>query len=96
MADAFDRLGMPDSAIAYYQRWADYGEVGWLAGIYSIQAPIAYFRLAELYEAKGERAKAADFYGRFTELWREADPDLQPRVREAKRRLVRLVREPSP
>jgi len=52
--------------------------------------------MGELYEAKGERAKAVDFYGRFADLWRDADPALQPRVREAKRRLANLVAEPRP
>ena len=47
-------------------------------------------------QAKGERARAADFYGRFTELWREADPQLQPLVRDVKRRLAELLAGPRP
>jgi tetratricopeptide (TPR) repeat protein len=95
MAGAFDRLGLPDSALTYYEKWAAAGENDWYGpGVYNIWQPLAFFRLGELYEAKGERAKAVDFYGRFADLWRDADPALQPRVREAKRRLATLVAEP--
>jgi tetratricopeptide (TPR) repeat protein len=91
MGLAFERAGMADSALARYQHWADVGENIWEAGVYNHWAPIAYLRLGELYEAKGEKAKAVDYYGRFTELWREADPELQPRVKEARRRIAALL-----
>ncbi|MBW8771867.1 MAG: protein kinase, partial [Gemmatimonadetes bacterium] len=47
-------------------------------------------RMAELYEAKGDMAKARDHYQRFIDLWRNADPSFQPQVAEAKRRLAAL------
>lgn len=95
MAEAFHRLGMPDSALAYYEQWAAAGEDLWYGpGVYNIWQPVAFLRLAELYEAKGERAKAVQFYRSFADLWREADPELQPRVREARRRLAELLAEP--
>jgi eukaryotic-like serine/threonine-protein kinase len=47
-------------------------------------------RLGQLHEARGDRARAAEHYRVFIELWRDADPELQPRVREARRRLVAL------
>ena len=50
-------------------------------------------RSGELYEAKGDRAKAADRYRRFVELWKDADPELQPGVREVRARLGRLATE---
>jgi len=31
-----------------------------------------------------------DYYGRFTELWREADPEFQPKVKEVRRRIAEL------
>jgi tetratricopeptide (TPR) repeat protein len=94
MASAFERAGMPDSALAHLQRWADDGEGIWEAGVYFHSAPIAYFKLGEMYEARGDRTKAVDYYGRFTNLWREADPEFQPRVKEAKRRISELIGEP--
>jgi tetratricopeptide (TPR) repeat protein len=92
LASVFDRAGLPDSALHYYERWAAVGEDTWQNGIYSLDPPLAWFRMAELYEAKGDRAKALDFYGRFTELWREADAQLQPKVRTAKQRMAELVK----
>ena len=94
MALAFERAGMTDSALAHFQRWADKGENIWEAGVYFHWAPIAYIRLGELYEAKGDTVKAVDYYGRFTELWREADPEFQPKVKEVRRRIADLTAEP--
>jgi hypothetical protein len=51
--------------------------------------------LDELYEQRGDQARAADYYSQFAELWRGADPDLQPRVAEARRRLAALTAEPG-
>ncbi|MGI9076752.1 MAG: tetratricopeptide repeat protein, partial [Gemmatimonadaceae bacterium] len=50
-------------------------------------------RLGELYEERGNREKAAHYYARFVELWKDADPDLQPQVADVKRRLARLSGE---
>jgi hypothetical protein len=47
-------------------------------------------RLGELYEAKGDRVHAVRYYTKFVELWKDADPDLQPKVAEVKRKLARL------
>jgi hypothetical protein len=43
----------------------------------------AHKRLGELYEARGDTKKAAEHYAAFVELWKRADPDLQPKVAEA-------------
>jgi Flp pilus assembly protein TadD len=94
LALAFERAGMADSARAHLQRWADVGENIWEGGVYFHWPPIAYFRLGELYQEKGDTAHATEFYGKFAELWKDADPELQPRVKEAKRRIAELVAEP--
>ena len=94
-ADAFDRAGMPDSALFYYQRWATRGEWLWEVGVQNYRQPIAYFRLGELYEAKSDKEHATEYYGKFAELWKDADAELQPRVKEAKRRIAELVGEPT-
>jgi hypothetical protein len=46
-----------------------------------------------LYDERGDRQKAAHYYGRFVALWRDADPDLQPQVEDVKRRLAGLSGE---
>jgi hypothetical protein len=48
-------------------------------------------RLGELYEAKGDTANAVAHYRAFVELWKNADPELQPRVAEVKRRVEALT-----
>lgn len=95
MAAAFDRAGMPDSALDRLQRWADLGEDTWEPGVYSYWPPIAWFRMGELYAQKGNRDKATLYYGKFISNWKDADPELQPRVQEAKRRVAELVGEPK-
>jgi len=56
----------------------------------------AHKRLGELYEAKGQREKAASHYAKFVDLWRDADPQLQPHVRAASERLRNLQRAERP
>jgi hypothetical protein len=51
-------------------------------------------RLGELYEARGDRAQAREFYGRFVDLWKDADPELRPVVRDGRARLIRLAGAP--
>ncbi|HJS46918.1 MAG TPA: tetratricopeptide repeat protein, partial [Gemmatimonadales bacterium] len=87
-----DRLGETDSALVVLERavtmprWADVVEaVIWDAATYE--------RLGQLYDARGDRAKALAYYGEFVELWRGADPDLQPRVRTARARMAELAGE---
>jgi tetratricopeptide (TPR) repeat protein len=88
---AFDLADMPDSAIATFERFLSTpfwnrtqlrADPANLAGTYK--------RLGELYEAKGDRQKAASNNMRFVELWKNADPELQPKVAEVKRKLARL------
>jgi len=49
-------------------------------------------RLGELYEAKGDNAKAVSHYSAFVNLWQRADPDLQPKVTEVRARMDRLAK----
>jgi hypothetical protein len=48
-------------------------------------------RLGELYEAKGDTAKAVAQYRALVEQWKNAEPELQPRVAEVKRRIEALT-----
>ena len=54
-----------------------------------------YRRLGELYEERGQLDKARDYYGRFVDLWKNADPELQPLVLEVGGRVARLSAEPA-
>jgi eukaryotic-like serine/threonine-protein kinase len=95
LAGVYDSMGQPDSAIAFYERAVSTpATFGRLIGDGPTLAP-SLKRLGELYEAKGNRKKAAEYYGRFVELWKDADPELQPGVKEVRARLARLAQEPG-
>jgi DNA-binding SARP family transcriptional activator len=54
---------------------------------------LALRRLGELYEQRGERQKAIDYYNEFAELWEDADAELQPLVDDVRQRIARLIGE---
>jgi tetratricopeptide (TPR) repeat protein len=90
---ALDRAGATDSALAVYQ---EYLESTFNFRLFTDPYNLARVlrRTGELYEASGDRARAAATYQRFVDLWRNADPVLQPEVAEVKRRLAGLTAEP--
>jgi tetratricopeptide (TPR) repeat protein len=90
-----DRMNQPDSALAAYERAVTTPGLGRNAGEATVLGPTLR-RMGELYEARGERDKAKDYYGRFVALWRDADSDLQPAVQDVKARLAQLAAEPKP
>ena len=91
---AYERAGERDSALAVYERAVT---TPGLVRLFEEAATLGptYKRLGELYEERGQLDKARDYYGRFVDLWKNADPELQPMVRDVKRRLVRLSAEGS-
>jgi hypothetical protein len=86
-------MQQPDSAVAAYEALATVPDP--TPGGRQLFLARALRRLGELYEAKGDRTKAADYYSRFIDLWREADPDLQPQVAKVKQRLAEVTGEPK-
>ncbi|HEU5183009.1 MAG TPA: protein kinase [Gemmatimonadaceae bacterium] len=92
---AFEMAGMPDSAIAAYERYLR--QPLWNRFMRNLDAfwrAHTLRRLGALYEQRGDTGKAVDYYSELVSLWKDADPDLQPRVAEARRRLEALqVRE---
>ena len=90
LARAYDQAEMPDSAIASYERYLATPYWDKLSGIDAIALAGTHKRLGELYEAKNDRGNAIKHYAQFVDLWKTADPDLQPRVAEVKKRLARL------
>jgi tetratricopeptide (TPR) repeat protein len=89
---AHERANQPDSAIAAYQRAIGPGPA-WktLANAWGLAPSLK--RLGELYEERGDRARALDYYTRFVTLWKDADPVLQPTVREVRGRMAKLAGE---
>ena len=88
---AFDRAGHADSARAYLTQYADMDANGRFFLDRFYLAP-ALYRLGELYESAGDTKHATEYYGRFVDLWKNADPELQPRVTEARKRIEQMNR----
>ncbi len=88
---AFRAMGQVDSAIASMERSLAIPDP--FANTASTWHPRLLQELGELYEQKGDRAKALERYRSFVELWQNADPELQPRVREIRERIARLEQE---
>ena len=92
LAQAYDRGGQADSAIAVYERFVSAPARG-RSGFDSTELGRTLERLAELHDAAGNWEKAAEYYARFVELWKDADPELQPRVDAAQARLDEIFAE---
>jgi tetratricopeptide (TPR) repeat protein/tRNA A-37 threonylcarbamoyl transferase component Bud32 len=86
---AFEAAGLPDSAIAAYERAVAYpGGYSYAYEYYTLA--LSTERLAALYDARGDAAAALENYRLLAELWDEADPELQPHVEVARRRIAEL------
>ena len=92
-ARAWEHAGEADSALARYELSVTQVEGRADGGDVAVTLAPTYKRLGELYEAKGIRAKALEYYGDFVDLWRDADPVLQPQVTEARARMAALAGE---
>jgi tetratricopeptide (TPR) repeat protein/tRNA A-37 threonylcarbamoyl transferase component Bud32/TolB-like protein len=94
MAMAHERAGRPDSAIAWYERAATVPEDRF--GVLTFVRPAAHRRLAELYDRRGDLAKAIEHYDWIVRTWKRADPSLQPVVQAARARAAELRARQTP
>ncbi len=86
---AYEGLGDVDAALAAYLRHANERSPTLLTDDRHVLGP-TYRKLGELYEARGEFAKALEYYVKLAELWKDADPELRPTVDEVLRRIDEL------
>lgn len=96
-AEAHDKAGRADSAIVAFRRFVEHRGLRQFAppGTYDAVTPQiapAGRRLGELLEAKGDKPRAIEAYKAFLEYWRDAEPELQPIVRDVRERVNRLRR----
>ena len=89
----YDRAGEADSAILYYER--SLATYEWSRRLADDLAdgfflPGAYQRLGDLYEEQGNTEKAIYYYGKFAEICKDAEPELQPRLEAAHRAISAL------
>lgn len=94
LALAFEAAGEPDSAIAAYRHFV---ETPFLWRIWHDEQGLAYAleRLAELHEEAGDLDGAARYATDLLDLWRDADPELRPRLDAAEAVLARAAAEAS-
>jgi tetratricopeptide (TPR) repeat protein len=90
VARAYDKASVPDSSIAYFEKYFASGNYQRLYSLDPAYRAPAARRVGELYEAKNDRVRAAHYYEMFLDLWKNADPELQPQVAEIRKRLARL------
>jgi len=86
IAQLLARRGQIDKAIEEYRLLMTTGPG---TGLRRLINPIYHFRVAGLYEKKGDKGKAVEHYKKFLEIWKNADPDL-PEPGLAKARLAAL------
>ena len=79
--------------MALYERWLRSPSISGSDYQY-VWYPHVISRLGELHESLDHREEAVEYYGRFVERWKDADPELQPQVEAAREALVRLTGEP--
>jgi DNA-binding SARP family transcriptional activator/tetratricopeptide (TPR) repeat protein len=87
LARAYEATGKPAAAVVVYER---YLAMPWYWRYETDAQELAWVmvRLAGLYDGRGEVAKASAMRARLIQLWRQADPELQPVVAEARRRVA--------
>ena len=93
VAEAYDRYsraelladeGREDEALGWF------GSIAERAAYELVYLAPAHLRQAEIHERRGNRDAAVEHYRKFIDLWREADPELQPTVTTARERLAAL------
>ena len=93
VAEAYDRYrraellakdGREDEALGWF------GSIAERAAFELVYLAPAHLRRAEIYDRRGNRDAAVEHYRRFIDLWRDADPELQPMVTRARERLAAL------
>jgi tetratricopeptide (TPR) repeat protein len=90
-AEVYTALGDLRRALATYESLepSRIGDGGFLEPAMALWAR-SYLARGRIHEQLGERAAAAAAYERFIALWKDADPALQPQLREARTGLARV------
>ncbi len=87
LAYYYFRLGDWENAIPIYEKIIhEYISLGWEGQECWVKS---HLQLGKAYEEAGNMTRAIEYYNRFLELWKEADPDL-PDLLEVKSRLEQL------
>jgi len=83
-AELLQRSGRLGESLEAYSAVADYS----LDGL--MYLPISHLKRGDIYMQLGNKAKAIEHYARFSEMWRDADPDVRQLRTNVERRLAQL------
>ncbi len=90
VAELYERAGASEEAIRTLEKFiAGHARDG--IGSDMGRKALAHFRIANLYEQRGDIDLAITHYGKMIERWKDADAILQPQVAEAQRRMDSLL-----
>jgi tetratricopeptide (TPR) repeat protein len=84
MGMAAEAAGRPERAIQAYEQYLAHPFYDAGDPLTTLLSTNVHERLGALYEDLGEPVKAAEHYGLFADLWRNADPDLRGRAERAR------------
>ncbi len=70
-----------------------YANIAQVAPFEVAHRSLAYLRLGMIYETQGDPERAAEYFGKFVELWNDADPGLQDHVEAARRALATVSQD---
>ncbi|MGH7517806.1 MAG: protein kinase domain-containing protein [Gemmatimonadales bacterium] len=82
--EALAQLGRGEEALPWYGSFAEFSPYDML------YSAVGHRRRGEILESLGRPEEAAQEYARFIALWKDADPELQPMVRDARAALARV------
>jgi tetratricopeptide (TPR) repeat protein len=85
LGQLYQELGRLQDAERVYRSFSDGSAQARLS-----TEPLAQRELGKIYEQLEEYEKAVESYEYFVEYWRDADPELQPMVEEARQAIIRL------
>ncbi len=95
-ATAVERLGKTDSALVLYEQALNLPAAAGGPAYERLWYGQALEKLGDGYAARGNRAKASEFYQRYITTYKNADPPISRQVTEVKAKLAKLSGEPSP
>ena len=92
-AQILARRGQPDSAIVLFERALGTSSTYGGATYESTWYTEALSTLGDLYESRGDRAKAAEYYKRYVDVFKDPDPPIAAHVAQIRERLARVTGE---
>ena len=87
---AYDQGRRADSARKYLTEYLDMQSGGRIT-IDQYYLAQTLYRLGELSRDAGDTKRAVMYYSEFVELWKNADPELQPRVSDVRKQIASLL-----